>query len=126
MAVCLTDDQHKALDAVISGHNIIILGQAGTGKSFAIREAVRLLTKEGKTVSVTASTGIAATQFTDGETVHRWAGILDGRFTDAEALERVLGQSEISQRMRSTDVLIIDEVSMISAKTFDQVCIYVW
>jgi predicted ATPase with chaperone activity len=53
MAVYLTDDQQKALDAVISGHNIIILGQAGTGKSFAIREAVRLLTEEGKTVSVT-------------------------------------------------------------------------
>ena len=70
MDVSVSSSISKALVEVLAGHNnVIILGQAGTGQSFAIREANRPLVEQSKTVSVTltaASTGIAATQCTNG------------------------------------------------------------
>ena len=96
MAFGLTVCQQHALEAIKQSHNTVIIGQAGTGKTFLVREAVRQLRKAGKTVAVTASTGIAATQFEDGETLHSWSGILDGRFSDHEAVERVSTQVRCS------------------------------
>jgi archaellum biogenesis ATPase FlaH len=49
------------------------------------------------------------------------AGILDGRYSSEEALRRVLAEQETADRLQTTDVLIIDEISMISARGFDQV-----
>ena len=62
------------VDLAKNGHNIILTGQAGTGKSFLIKEIADVL-KEKKTVHICASTGIATLQFAFAQTLHSWSGI---------------------------------------------------
>ena len=45
--VCMMED---IVHAAISGHNIMILGQAGTGKSFLVNHLSKRLNEIGKTV----------------------------------------------------------------------------
>ncbi len=60
--------------AIESGHNVLVTGQAGTGKTLFLRDIQRLLRARGKVVASTASSGIASLHLT-GETIHRWYGI---------------------------------------------------
>lgn len=91
---------------------------------------VKQLRCAGKTVAVTASTGLAANilskQGLKAQTLHRFSGIKDGRYSYKELCERVDGASdcgmeEICQQISVTDCLVVDEVSMVSASVFDQV-----
>jgi KaiC/GvpD/RAD55 family RecA-like ATPase len=45
---------------MVRGHNILITGFPGTGKSFTVIELAKQLKAVGKNVVVTATTGIAA------------------------------------------------------------------
>lgn len=69
----LNFEQSKALSAAVSGHNVLICGQAGTGKSHTLKTIVNCLRKE-KRVSLLCSTGMACLQFRehDAKTVHRY------------------------------------------------------
>ena len=53
--------------------------------------------------------------------LHRWAGLFDGRHAREKLVELVNSDEslqEAKQRIKLTDVLIIDEVSMLSSKLF--------
>ena len=52
MAKLLDADQQTCLTAVMNSHNLVILGQAGTGKAFSVKECVKSLKASGKTVSL--------------------------------------------------------------------------
>ena len=91
---------------------------------FHFRCYIKTLKANGKHVAVTATTGLASQQFLDlgGVTLHHWAGMMDGRFAKEELLENLLyndGYHRALDRIKKTDVLFIDEVSMMSAKTFE-------
>ena len=59
-----------------NGHNVLITGQAGTGKTTLLKKVHATCASQGRIVAVTASTGIATTQFHDGAmTLHSWAGL---------------------------------------------------
>ena len=67
-------EQQKCLDIAKLGHNVVICGQAGTGKSYLIKSIYNELTRTGKKVALTATTGIACRQFKEtcgAMTVHR-------------------------------------------------------
>lgn len=57
-------------------------------------------------------------------TIHHWAGILDGRY-DNEKLVELLDSDDrfaaAKARIHATDCIIIDEISMLSAKIFNMV-----
>ena len=55
--------------------NVLITGQAGCGKTSLLKTICTSLMKENKIVAMTASTGIAATQFESRMTLHKWAGV---------------------------------------------------
>ena len=55
----------EIIKSVEDGQNVIITGQAGTGKSFIINELYQLLVRQGNNVRITATTGIASTMFPD-------------------------------------------------------------
>ena len=72
--MALNQGQKVALNIVASGHNLCICGQAGTGKTHTITEIVRVCREKGSVVAVTATTGIASTQFPNNfkaMTIHR-------------------------------------------------------
>jgi len=78
----LTDDQAFALKAALSGNNVFITGQAGTGKSFLVKEIFQQLEQSGKNVAIISSTGISGTLSKDLKTpvrtVHSFYGIGTG------------------------------------------------
>ena len=110
--------QALALEILLAGESAFLTGAAGAGKTYTLNQFIRLAKHEGKHVSVTATTGLAATHL-GGTTIHAWAGIgvhdeLPGGFVDHMAK----GRREIIEK---TDVLVIDEVSMLHDFRLDMV-----
>ena len=110
--------QSLALEILLSGESALLTGPAGTGKTFVLNQFIRASKDEGKYVSVTATTGLAATHL-GGTTIHAWAGIgvldyLPDRFVDHIAK----GRRGIIEK---TDILIIDEISMLHDYRLDMV-----
>lgn len=113
----LNAEQQRAFDAVLAGRSIFITGPGGTGKSFLLQtlySAYKGLT--GKTMAVTALTGCAALLLGPwAKTLHSWAGIGLGR-SPADAVARMIAaDARKKKRWRSTNCLVIDEVSMLTA-----------
>ena len=75
----MDEDQKHAYEAIISGHNLLLTGNGGTGKTFIIKSAVKFLREKGKRVALTCSTGLATTLYDDAFTLHTWAGLGDGQ-----------------------------------------------
>ena len=72
----MSSPEDEALLLCATGHNLIITGQAGCGKTTVIKTIIEFFSKTGRNVAVTASTAIAATQFSnDAMTIHRWSGV---------------------------------------------------
>ena len=68
-------------------------------------------------VSTPAPTGIASTHI-KGRTLHSWAGVGLGKGNTKTLVEKVCGNRNAVDRWRTTQVLVIDEVSMIDGKLF--------
>ena len=49
-----------AYELAMDGHNVIITGQAGTGKSYLLSQLATTMKKNGLKIQKTASTGLAA------------------------------------------------------------------
>lgn len=74
--------------------------------------------------AITASTGIAATHI-GGITIHSWSGIGIHKFLGEVDMERILANEKLVSRIERTSILIIDEISMLDARTLtlvDKVC----
>ena len=115
------------MQLALSGHNMCIVGTAGTGKSYLIQQIVRELREKGQHVMVGTPTGVSATVLSSvqAQTIHSMCGMLDGRFTGDQLLKRVRFDEcclNIKNDIMTMDTLVLDEVSMISACTFDKVC----
>jgi ATP-dependent exoDNAse (exonuclease V) alpha subunit len=113
----LSPDQQLAFEAAYAGANIFITGPGGTGKSFLVHEIVDALRAKDRNVQVTASTGIAAVQV-NGCTIHKYLGTGIARNL-ANAKKWYDGMQSnmhrgLSKRISGTDVLVVDEVSMLS------------
>lgn len=117
--------QAEALEILKMGANVFLTGPAGSGKTYLINEYVNYLRSQNITAGITASTGIAATHI-NGRTIHSWSGlgVIDSRL-DRKGLEKrfrsILSKEYLQKRYLSTAVLIIDEISMLSADYFDLV-----
>lgn len=120
----LSNSQSFSLDAAINGHNIILIGQGGSGKTFVLKKVYKELGLRGKNVFITCSTGIAATQYEKGQTLHSWCGVGDGGIPKSELSKLIVSDERYQsarERIESCDVLIIDECSMVSQKIFETV-----
>ena len=114
----LSDEQEAALDEFRQGRNIMISGPAGTGKTFVIREMVADAQRRGKKIQVCATTGCAAVllKIKGTKTVHSWSGIGLGTGSLDAIVKKVSTNRNKKKPWRETDILIIDEVSMLSAR----------
>jgi len=110
--------QGMALEIMLSGESVLLTGPAGAGKTFVLNQFIRIAKNEGKHVSVTATTGLAATHL-GGTTIHSWSGIGINDDLELGFVEHMSkGRVEIIEK---TDVLIIDEVSMLHDYRLDMV-----
>jgi ATP-dependent exoDNAse (exonuclease V) alpha subunit len=101
-----------------SGEHVFLTGAAGSGKTYVLNQFIKQAKADKKHVSVTATTGLAATHL-GGSTIHAWSGIGVHDVLPANFDEHMLkGRRDIIQ---STDILIIDEVSMLHDYRLDMV-----
>lgn len=111
--ISLSAYQQRIVDHVLAGNNTFFTGSAGTGKSRTVAGIVAALQNVGKKVRVVAPTGRAAYNI-GGTTTWSFAGWTPDDIKKAldDLEERALRPSP-KQRIRETDVLIIDEISMV-------------
>lgn len=111
----LSATQRVAVDAVNSGRHVFVTGGAGCGKTWTMRALVEGMVAAGTHFACTATTGVAAQLLPGGKTIHAFVGY---RRSDNEAdPQPAIVRNRRSRRAALTDlqVLIIDEVSMLSA-----------
>ena len=120
----LSSEQSLFYSIATTGHSVTLTGQGGTGKTHVISILAKTLGDWGKNVALTCSTGIAATRYEKGQTLHKWCGIGAGGIPAPELSQLICNDErykDARKRIIDCDVLVIDEVSMISKKLFDTV-----
>lgn len=116
----LSDEQEKIIDLFNKKENIFITGPAGTGKTFIIKKLVELATQRNQTIQVCALTGCAAVLLKcKAKTLHSWAGIGLANETIDKLVERISNNKYKIKPWKKVDILIIDEISMMSKKVFE-------
>lgn len=118
----LNPAQQTAYEAILQGRSIFLTGSGGTGKSYLISEVYTALHAAGtRALSLTALTGCAALLLHPrARTLHSWAGIGLGDAPVHVLVETVRVNRRAAARWRATDVLVIDEVSMLTPELFEK------
>ena len=107
--MALTTKQAHALRCMMSGQNIFLSGEAGTGKSFVLQE---FLAKTNRNTVVCAPTGIAAINV-GGTTLHRVFKVpMDPIGPDRKP-------SKVEEVVEKADIIVIDEISMCRFDVFE-------
>lgn len=116
----LSPEQKEAMREYAAGSNIFLTGPGGSGKTELIKRMVEYSQSQGKKVQVCALTGCAAVLLNcKAKTLHSWAGIGIAAGNNSDIIKKVLGNKYKKNNWTSIDILIIDEVSMMSLKLFD-------
>ena len=114
----LTGEQQKIIDLFLGGNNVFMTGSGGTGKTHMIRQIRQQL--KGENVQVCAMTGCASVLLGCGaQTLHSWAniGIANG---ENEIIATSIANCKYkSSNWSKIDILIVDEISMMSKKLFE-------
>lgn len=113
-------EQLALVDLIMSGKNVFYTGSAGSGKSTVLKHFVSLLRKEGNKVDILAPTGRAALEV-NGRTLHNYAGWVPRSLGQPlRKLENNARGKKVRKRLRATDVLVIDEISMVANHVFER------
>lgn len=114
----LTEEMVDALQAIDSGQNVFITGQAGTGKTKFLRKLKAEVLNSRKAV-IAAPTGLAALNC-DGMTLHSLFGLPFGPMV-ADDEDDVFKQTHCvrSKLIKAIDIMVIDEISMVRADMID-------
>ncbi|MET0666975.1 MAG: PIF1 family DEAD/DEAH box helicase [Methyloceanibacter sp.] len=119
--------QDEALAWLKTSASIFLTGQPGSGKTHTVNRYMRALARSGVSHAYTASTGIAATHG-NGITIHAWSGIGVRDTLTRRDLDAIARNRRVAARIERTQVLIIDEISMLPAHSLalvDAVCRHV-
>jgi len=112
-----TADQSRARNLLDNSRsNLFLTGTPGTGKSALIQDF--MATQDRKRVVALGSTGAAAILI-GGRSFHSYfsLGILQGG--KQAAIEKAKTNRQLRSRLRKTDLILIDEVSMLSGEVLD-------
>jgi hypothetical protein len=110
--------QETALGILKTGASVFLTGSAGTGKTYVINQYVDFLRATSVPYAVTASTGIAATHI-GGMTIHSWSGLGIKQTLSPYDIDAIESKQYLHKRLTKTQVLIIDEVSMLHGSQLD-------
>ena len=123
-SIILSEQQNNVLEKFKEGLNIFLSGEAGTGKTVTINEIIKYCKYNNINYGITASTGAAAVLI-NGNTLHSFLGIGDGSDNLGNLYNRCLYKyKNIYKKLNELNVLIIDEISMISEELFTKISKY--
>ena len=113
-------EQQIVFEKYIKGNNIFITGPGGSGKSALIKKIYDHAYHHFKDIHVTALTGCAAVLLNcKAKTLHSWSGIGLGNASLDQLVMKIKKNKYAKNIWRSTDILVVDEVSMFSLKLFE-------
>lgn len=116
----LKPEQQRVVDMILQGHNVFYTGSAGCGKSTILKAFVKQLSLRGKRVKIVAPTNLAALNV-GGVTTWSFAGWTpDSMKKSLDTLMKSSHGKEVWERFDSTDVLVIDEISMVENLLFER------
>jgi ATP-dependent DNA helicase PIF1 len=119
MTLELQDEQKLIFDKYVAGDNIFITGPGGTGKTHLIKSIVAHAKENSKSYKVCALTGCAAILLMCGATtLHAFAGIGLATGSINQVVDRVINNRYKKANWQKLNILIVDEVSMLSLKLF--------
>lgn len=114
----LSRAQQEVFNSILNGENVFMTGPGGSGKTFLIQEIYNWYSyKELKRIQICALTGCAAVLLKcNSKTLHSWAGIglANGEINDI--VNKVIHNKWKRKNWLNIDILVIDEVSMLSNK----------
>uniref|UniRef100_A0A6C0KRG7 Ribonuclease H n=1 Tax=viral metagenome TaxID=1070528 RepID=A0A6C0KRG7_9ZZZZ len=130
----LTDEQHRVIDYLLTGQNLFLTGGGGVGKSYLLsviytefpglklkQNQVEEVRSVAPRIQMCALTGCAALLLGHkAKTLHSWAGIGLGKGTVAELYIKISRNTKSKRNWLLTDLLIIDEISMMTAELLDK------
>jgi ATP-dependent DNA helicase PIF1 len=132
----LTGEQKYVFDCLLEGSNVFLTGGGGVGKSFLISTIYtefpglkRQLHIKNATpgipriprIQICALTGCASLLLGNkAKTLHSWAGIGLGKGTVQELFIKVRRNTKAMRNWLCTDLLIIDEISMMNGELLDK------
>lgn len=117
-SIVLSVEQQICFDKYVDRENLFITGPGGTGKSFLIKTIVQHAECNNKNIKVCALTGCAAILLEcKATTLHMFAGIgLANKKNEDLVSELFTKKAHKLKNWKKLEILIIDEVSMMSLK----------
>jgi ATP-dependent DNA helicase PIF1 len=133
----LSEEQTEIINRCIRGDNMFITGSGGCGKSliiriikniympsnnvYDIRHIIRRYEHvEYKNIQVCALTGVAAILLqSSAKTIHSFSGIGISNLSNEQILLKIKKSRFYKKKWEDVDILIIDEVSMMSQHMFE-------
>ena len=119
----MSDPSVDDLIGILERENLFLTGAAGTGKSWLTNALIARLKEEGKQVVPLGSTGVSAVNI-GGMTLHSFfvLGICNSfdelREQDRRNRKRL---SDLKRILKATDLIVIDEVSMVGVETLEMI-----
>lgn len=117
----LSDEARLAMQIIeTTGSNLFLTGKAGTGKTTFLRALKRSTSKRNV---VLAPTGIAAIN-AEGSTIHSFFQLPFAPYIPGTSLQKIANFKFSKQKIkiiRSLDLIVIDEISMVRADVLDLV-----
>ncbi len=108
---------------LLEEQNIFLTGGAGVGKSYLTKQIIDDYEANYRGVVVLGSTGISAVNV-GGQTIHSFFSFgISSNFEELESSDRYNRNriKELAKILKKTDLVIIDEISMVSADLLDMI-----
>jgi ATP-dependent DNA helicase PIF1 len=115
----MNEKQQYVFDKVREGRNVFLTGEPGTGKSYTIHAIIKWAEQTGKKYGITAMTGVAAVLI-GGTTLHSFLGIGLAKENVETLVRKACKIDKLRKKLRSLEMLIIDEISMMDADLFSK------
>ena len=122
MSITLDDQQQRAVNLVLNGQNVFLTGGGGTGKSCVLEYIIDIFKEKYKenlktVVGITSTTGSSALLI-GGTTIHSFSGLGVNREDEEQYIQKIAKRRYIIKRFKNLKTLIIDEISMLTPRTF--------
>lgn len=111
--------QQYAYDQIRNRRNVLLTAPAGCGKSYLIKRIYKDMSIDFN-IGLTSTTGISA-NIIGGKTIHSFLGIGIGTDSVRKLYKKINTSPFLQNRWKRLNVLIIDEVSMLSVELFEKI-----